>query len=299
MYQLKKGHQVHFNRISITGNTKTRDKVIRRQIAIVEGDLYNSSNLKKSYMDLNRLRYFEEINFQTEKGADETLTDVNIQVKEKPTGVFSVGAGYSAQENAMLTAKISQQNLFGRGQTLELKASVGSKTTMYELSFVEPWLFDIPLWSKFDIYNFKKAYDTYDLDSQGFGMTYGYPVWELFTGYIGYRMNTNNITNIRSNASKYVLDQKGTLTQSTLSPSLVRDTTDDYVFPTKGSKNSASIDYAGGILQGDANYTRYGVSSTFHWIRFSAFAAVQAILKNAEERRSPSMSASTLEGSAP
>jgi outer membrane protein insertion porin family len=262
IYQIKKGHQVYFSRITITGNTKTRDKVIRRHLAIVEGDLYNSSNLKKSYMELNHLRYFEEINFQTEKGADETLTDVNIQVKEKPTGVFSVGAGYSAQEQAMITASISQQNLFGRGQTLSLKASLGSKTTAYELSFVEPWLFDIPLWSKFDLYNFKRAYDTYDLDSQGFGMTYGYPIWELVTGYIGYRLNTNNVTNIQPNASSYVLDQKGALTQSTLSVSATRDTTDDYVFPTKGSKSSASIDYTGGFMQGDANYTRYGVSST-------------------------------------
>jgi outer membrane protein insertion porin family len=263
VYQIKKGHHVYFNRISITGNTKTRDKVIRRQLAIVEGDLYNSSNLKKSYMELNRLRYFEEVNFQTEKGTDETLTDVIIQVKEKPTGVFSIGAGYSAQEQAMLTASISQQNLFGRGQSLSLKASLGSKTTAYELSFIEPWLFDIPLWSKFDLHNFKTAYDTYILDSQGFGMIFGYPLWEYFTGYIGYKLNTNNVTDIQPNASRYVIDQAGKITTSTVSVTLTRDTTDDYVFPSKGSKNSATIDYTGGIFQGDASFTRYNISSVW------------------------------------
>ena len=262
-YHLKKGHQVYFNKISITGNTKTRDKVIRRQLAIVEGDLYNSSNLKKSYMELNRLRYFEEVNFQTEKGLDETLADVNIQVKEKPTGIFSIGAGYSALDYAMVTASISQQNLFGRGQTLSLKASLGSRTTMYELSFTEPWLFDIPLWSKFDLHNFMRAYDTYDLDSKGVGMLFGYPLWEYVTGYLGYRLNTNDVRNIQSNASRYVWDQAGKTTTSTASVSLIRDTTDDFMFPSKGSKNSASIDYSGGILMGDAAFNRYGISSSW------------------------------------
>jgi outer membrane protein insertion porin family len=229
----------------------------------VEGDLYNSSNLKKSYMELNRLRYFEEINFQTEKGPNETLTDVNIQIKEKPTGIFSVGAGYSALDYAMITASISQQNLLGRGQSLTLKASLGSRSTMYELSFIEPWLFDIPLWSKFDLHNYTRSYDTYDLDSKGGGALFGYPLWEYITGYIGYRLNTDNITNIQSSASSYVKSQAGQLTTSTINLSMVRDTTDDNIFPSKGSKNSASIDYVGGILMGDAAFTRYGISSTW------------------------------------
>jgi outer membrane protein insertion porin family len=262
-YHIKKGNLVYFNRISITGNTKTRDKVIRRQLAIVEGDLYNSSNLKKSYMELNRLRYFEEVNFQTEKGPDDTLTDINIQVKEKPTGVFSIGAGYSALDYAMVTASISQQNLFGRGQTLSLKASMGSKTTMYELSFIEPWLFDIPLWSKFDLHNYTRVYDTYDLDSKGFGAIFGYPLWEYITGYIGYRLNSNNVQNIQPGASRYIWDQAGQMTTSTTSVTMTRDTTDDVMFPSKGAKHSATIDYTGGFLGGDASFTRYGVSSAW------------------------------------
>jgi outer membrane protein insertion porin family len=264
-YQLKKGQQVYFNRISITGNTKTRDKVIRRLLAITEGDLYNSSNLKKSYMALNRLRYFEEVNFQTEKGPDETLTDVNIQVKEKPTGMFTIGAGYSAQDHAMLTGSISQQNLFGRGQTLELKASLGTRTTMYEIDFIEPWLFDIPLWSKFNIHSIRRDYDTYDLDSKGLGFTLGYPLWAYTSGYVGYALNADDVTNIQSNASRYVWDQEGSTVTSTLTLSLARDTTDDNMFPSRGSKNSVTIDYTGGPLGGNASFIRYGVSSSWFY----------------------------------
>lgn len=263
LYQIKKGNQVYFNRITITGNTKTRDKVIRRQLAIGEGDLYNSSKLKKSYMELNRLRYFEEINFQTEKGPDETLTDVNINVKEKPTGMFSIGAGYSAYDHAMVTAQISQQNLFGRGQTLSLRAQIGSVSSMYELSFIEPWLFDIPLWSKSDIWNYTREYDSYNLSSKGIGTTLGYPLWEYVTGYIGYRLTTNDVKDIKDTASRYIKEQIGITTSSTVSFTLMRDTTDDIMFPSKGSKNSATIDYTGGILQGNTSFTRYGAKSSW------------------------------------
>ena len=261
-YQVSKGHQVYFNRISITGNTKTRDKVIRRQLAISEGDLYSSSNLKKSYQDLNRLRYFEEIDFQTEKGIKENLTDVSIRVKEKPTGLFSVGAGYSAQDAAMINAQISQQNLFGRGQILSLKANIGGRSTQYEISFTEPWLFDIPLWSKFDIWNYNREYDTYNLSSTGGGATLGYPIWEYVTGYLGYRLSSDDVKDIQETASTYIKKQAGLTTTSSLTASLIRDTTNDNMFPSSGSRNSASVTYAGGFLMGDASYTKSGVASS-------------------------------------
>jgi len=265
IYDINKGKHVYFNRISITGNTKTRDKVIRRQLAITEGELYSSTKLKQSYANLNRLRYFEEIDFQTEKGPDETKTDVNIRVKEKPTGLFSVGAGYSAMDHAILTAQVSQQNLFGRGQVLSLKANLGSRTTLYELSFIEPYLLDMPLWSKFDLWNLEREYDSYDLDTKGTGLTLGYPIFPQYhiTGYVAYRLSFDDVTDIDEDASKYVKDQEGKTTTSGLTFTLTRDTTDDAIFPSRGSKNSASLEYTGGFLQGDAGFTKYGITSAW------------------------------------
>lgn len=262
-YQVSKGYLVYFNRISVSGNSKTRDKVIRRQLAIMEGDLFSSSNLKKSYQDLNRLRYFEEIDFQTEKGIKQNLTDINIRVKEKATGLFSVGAGYSALDGALLSAQISQQNLFGRGQILSLKAYLGEKSTQYEISFTEPWLFDIPLWSKFDLWNYSRQFDMYNLSSTGVGATLGYPIWEYVTAYLGYRLSSDNVKDIQATASTYVKRQAGLTTTSSLTASLVRDTTNDNMFPSRGSKNSASVTYAGGFLMGDATYTKFGVTSSW------------------------------------
>ncbi len=262
-YEITKRKPVYFNRITITGNTKTRDKVIRRELSIIEGDLYSRTKLKNSYMALNRLRFFEEIDFQAEKGPDETLTDVNIQVKEKPTGIFSVGAGYSAIDHAVVSAQVSQQNLFGRGQILSLKASVGAKSQLYDLSFIEPWLFDMPLWSKLDLWNLYRQYDSYKLDTKGFGATLGYPLWQYVTGYLGYRLSVDKVSDVLDTASYYIKKQIGQTTSSGVNLTVTRDSTDDVMFPSTGSKNSASVEYTGGIFMGDVSYTRYGMTSSW------------------------------------
>ena len=259
-YKITKGEPVYINHINISGNNITRDKVIRRQLNVVEGDLYSSSKLKSSYANLNRLRYFEEVDFQTEKGTDKSKEDINIRVKEKSTGMFMVGAGYSAADQAVVMAQITQQNFLGYGQTLSLKASLGSTTNNIDLSFTEPWLFDLPLWCKFDIWKYKKDYDYYSLDSRGAGLTLGYPVFEKVVGYVGYKLTADDIGDVSYLAPIQIQAQEGQTITSAVTLSLNRDTTDDYIFPSKGTKSTVSITQAGGILQGDASYTQYGAS---------------------------------------
>jgi len=262
-FRVTRNQLVYFNRINILGNDRTRDKVIRRQLSIVEGDLYNKTDLKNSYTRINRLNYFEEVDIQTEKGPDDSLTDVNIRVKEKPTGMFSIGAGYSAVDAAVFTASVSQQNLFGRGQSLNLKASLGTRVTNFDLSFVEPWLFDIPLWFKVDAWNFIREYDEYDLDSKGLGFTFGYPLWERFFGSIGYRLSLDDVNDVTESASTNIKDQEGETTISSVTLALTRDTTNDNMFPSQGAKSTASIEYAG--LGGDANFVKYSLTSQWFY----------------------------------
>jgi outer membrane protein insertion porin family len=263
IFNIDKGSLVYINVISIMGNTKTRDKVIRRELNVIEGDLYNRSNLSTSYMKLNRLNYFEEINFQTEKGSREDLMDINVQVKEQPTGMFSIGAGYSAEDKAVIMTQVAQRNLFGRGQTLSLNAYVGARKTNYEISFTEPWLFDIPLWSKFDVWNMAKEYDSYDLDSQGFEVTFGYPLWERIIGYAGYKLTADNVKNVLDTAATYIQEQEGNITSSGVTLTLSRDTSNDAIFPSQGSKNKVSVEHTGTIFQGDTSFTKYLASSTW------------------------------------
>jgi outer membrane protein insertion porin family len=268
-FQTKKVELVYISRINITGNTITRDKVIRRQLNIVEGDLYSSSKLKTSYSNLNRLRYFEEVDFQTEKGTDKSKMDVNIRVKEKSTGMFMVGAGYSATDQALIMAQIVQQNFLGYGQTLSLKAGLSATTSSYDLSFTEPWLFDIPLWCKVDIWKYTKLYDSYTLDTTGAGFTLGYPLWEKITGYIGYKLAFDDIKDINSaTASSYIIAQAGERITSSITLTLVRDTTDDYIFPSKGTKSSIFVQHAGDPLGGNAKFTKYGANGAAYYPLF-------------------------------
>lgn len=268
-FQLKKGALVHINRISITGNTITRDKVIRRQLAVVEGNLYSSSFLKQSSTNLNRLRYFEEVDFQTEKNHEKNEIDINIRVKEKNTGMFMVGAGYSATEKATIMGQIAQQNFLGYGQILSLKGSLGGTTSQYELSFTEPWLFDLPLWSQVNIWNYKQLSDSYTLDMKGAGGSLGYPIWERITGYVGYNFSITDVKDINYlTASQYIIDAQGQRTGSAVTLTLARDTTDDNIFPTKGTGASISVQHFGPPLGGDIKFTKYSAGARAYYPLF-------------------------------
>lgn len=272
-FNINKGGLVYFNRITITGNNVTRDKVIRRQLEIIEKDLYSSSKLKTSYSNLGRLRYFEEVDFKTEKGPDKSLMDVNIRVKEKNTGMFMVGAGYSATDKAVFMGQITQQNFLGRGQILALKASLGSTTNMYEVSFTEPWLFDTPLWFKYDVWKYKREYDSYTWDSRGTGFTFDYPLWEKIRGSIGYKITQDEIQDVDSETAPWyiigevgpddstVINPPGSTMTSAVTLGLGRDTTDDSMFPTKGIRANIFVQEAGSYFGGDNDFTKSGFST--------------------------------------
>ncbi|MBU0767471.1 MAG: outer membrane protein assembly factor BamA, partial [Proteobacteria bacterium] len=152
-YSVQKGKQVFFESIIIGGNIKTRDKVIRRELAVYEQELYSGRKLKRSVRNLYRVDYFEDIKVNTVKGSADDQMILKIDVTEKPTGTMSFGAGYSSQESVYGSASVSQRNLFGRGQVLDLEGQIGGRTSLYKLSFTEPWLFDIHLSAGVDLYN--------------------------------------------------------------------------------------------------------------------------------------------------
>ncbi|HEX7415847.1 MAG TPA: BamA/TamA family outer membrane protein, partial [Smithellaceae bacterium] len=187
--------------------------------------------------------------------------DINIRVKEKNTGMFMVGAGYSATDQALIMAQIVQQNFLGYGQTLSLKGGISATSSSIDLSFTEPWLFDLPLWCKVDIWKYTQLYDSYTLDTRGAGFTLGYPLWEKITGYIGYKLSFDDIKDINyATASSYIIAQAGERITSAITLTLTRDTTDDYIFPSKGTKSSISVEHAGDPLGGNVNLTKYGAS---------------------------------------
>jgi outer membrane protein insertion porin family len=254
-YTISKGSLVYFEGIRITGNTKTRDKVIRRELEIYEQELFSGKKLKQGIRNLNKLDYFEDVKVNTTKGSDPDKMILDIDVKEKPTGTFSFGGGYSSVENMFVVGSITQRNLFGRGQLARLKAEIGGRTTRYDLSFTEPWLFDIPLSAGIDLYNQYRDYDSYKVSSVGGALRFGYPVYDYTRLYLAYLYDVSDLTDLSATASDYFKDMAGLHTTSSITPSIRYDSRDKSFNPTEGSIGNLSVEYAG--IGGDVGFTKY------------------------------------------
>ncbi len=270
VYEIKKGSKVYFERIDIVGNVKTRDKVIRREFKVAEKGLFDATALRKSNENLRRLDYFEEINLSTSPGSQEDRMNLKVDVKEKQTGSFSIGAGYSAVDQFILMGQISQRNLFGRGQSISLDAQLGAITSRYNLNFTEPWLFDTRISASTNIYNWERIWDQYTQNSLGGSVDFGYPLFEEFTrGFVTYTYDDTNVTNIQAGAAQVIQDMSGRHQTSSVKLTLKRDSRDLIFNATKGSINSVSIEYAGGPFGGTNYFTRYLASSgwyfPFYW----------------------------------
>jgi len=267
-YEIRRGNKVYFERINILGNTKTRDKVIRRELKAVEGELYSLSALKKSRNNLSYLSYFKDVNLSTKKGSGDDKLVMNVQVEEAPTGAFSVGAGYSNIDNVVATVSISQNNLFGRGQKLVLSGQFGSISQYYNLSFTEPWLFDRPISAGGDVYRTRREYDEYTVETTGAGIRFGFPLFELVRGYTRYKYELVDTFNISENTSIIIRDQEGESTTSSITGTLSRDSRDHRFDATAGSNNLISVEYAGGILGGTNYFTKTDFNSMWYFTPF-------------------------------
>ncbi|MGD2030620.1 MAG: outer membrane protein assembly factor BamA, partial [Desulfobacterales bacterium] len=254
-YVVAKRNQVYFEKIVFSGNEKTRDKVIRRELMVYEQELFKGKALKHSVRNLYRLDYFEDIKVNTVKGTSDDKVVLKIDVTEKPTGTFSFGAGYSTVENIFGMVSVSQNNLFGRGQILELDAQLGGTTTLYRLNFTEPWLFDIPLSTRIDVFDWETDYDTYDRDSKGGGIRFSYPVYKSLRASIGYTYEVSDIEDIEDDASVSIKELEGENTTSSIITALIYDSRNRRFNPSEGSRHSISLEYAG--LGGDVAFTKY------------------------------------------
>ncbi len=253
-FEINKGKQVYFEKITISGNTKTRDKVIRRQLKVYERELYSGRRLKRSVRNLYRLDFFEDIKVNTIKGSADDKMRLRIDVTEKRTGAFSFGAGYGNVENLFLTASVSEKNLFGRGQILALKGQLGTKTTRFTLSFTEPWFLDIPLSAGGDVYNWVYDFATYDKDSIGAKLRLGYPLFDFTRGNLTYTYDIADIHNVEEDASNTIKRDAGENIKSSITARIRYDSRDQLFHPTQGSRHNLSYEFAG--LGGNVGFNK-------------------------------------------
>jgi len=222
--------------------------------------------LKKSTERLQRLNYFEDVNITPEPAYDEdNLMDIVVELKEKSTGTFSIGAGFSSVDGLMLMADITQHNFLGRGQSLTLQGNIGGDNTRYNLSFTEPHLNDSKLSFGFDIYNWNRDYDDYDKESYGGAIRLGYPIWNKWRLYGSWGYDDSELSDVSPNASQTIKDSVDINVTHYLSLSTSRDTRNRNFNPNKGSQNTLSVKKAGGFLGGDSAYTKYEALTSWYF----------------------------------
>ncbi len=265
VFKVDKGPLVYVNRIEITGNTRTRDKVIRRELLIVEQRPFSATRLKKSEGRLRRLGYFDDVSISTEKGVKEDQMDVKVKVKERPTGSFSIGAGYSSVDKVILMGEISQRNLFGKGQILSFQGIFGARTTRYSLSFTEPYFRDSRLSLGLNVYDWEREYDDYTRDSQGFGVRFGYLLTPNTRAFLGYRYDDSDLTDYYYYASKIIRESADIHITSSVELGLSRDTRNHFFDPTRGTTLNITYEHAGGVLGGDSAFEKITVIGSIYF----------------------------------
>jgi outer membrane protein insertion porin family len=238
------GRRVYVRRINVTGNTRTRDEVIRREVRQMEGGWYDSERINKSRTRIDRLGYFKEVTVETPAVPGTTdQVDVNLNVEEKPTGNLLLGAGFSTSEKLVLSGSISQNNLFGSGTSLTAQINSGKVNTVYSLSFTEPYWTVDGVSRGFDIYRrdvnpTSLSVGAYETSSVGGGVRFGFPIGEDDTVSFGLSYDSTKITLFDSSPLRYreFVREVGNNPDTLLTTlGWAKDTRDSFTWPSRGS----------------------------------------------------------------
>jgi len=262
-FNFEKGSKAHIGRISVKGNTKTRDKVIRRELEIYEGMLYSGSKMRISKENVNRLGFFEResviFNSSTPAGRNDVV-DVEILVKERQTGQIQAGAGYSSAQKFFFQASVRQSNFRGLGQDLNFSLELATKRENYSIGFTEPYFLDTK-WSLGGMVykTLSELITTFDFERKGFDVRVGYPVFPYTRAFLTYTFKDTQISDVRV----VTIDQeKESGIASGVEASLVRDKRNNSFEPTEGYWTSAALEYVG--IGGDFNWIKPEVEGRYY-----------------------------------
>ena len=262
VYSVIPGKKVYINDVKISGNTRTLDRVIRRDVYLAPGDLYNLTDFKDSTNKLKRSRFFEDVQIE-EKRVSDTKLDIVVKVTEAPTGSLMLGGGYGSYDKLMVNGSISDVNMFGSGLVLGLSADLSANSNRFELSLKNPAIRDSNYNGEVEIHSTETEInrDTYDstIDTKGFSVALGREVVRNL--YAGARYRLDFISEDYDYASDFVYDSSlGELYESqdyvssSITPYLNYDNTDDFYFPREGYRAGVSAEYAG--VGGDSKYIK-------------------------------------------
>nr|WP_298684262.1 outer membrane protein assembly factor BamA [uncultured Dongia sp.] len=247
-YDIQEGPKVYVERIEITGNIRTQDKVIRREFRLAEGDAFSTAKMKRTEQRLRNLGFFEAVDIQTTPGSAPDKTVIKVKVAEQSTGELTFGAGFSTQDGPLGNIGVRERNLLGKGQDLRANFTLSGKRSTVDASFTDPYFMDKDLSAGVDL--FHRRYndvrgDNYDLSQTGFGLRMGYELTEYLRQTLGYRLSVDKISDVDDDLSEAIRDEKGYTVRSTLSSDLMYDRRDNANDPRSGYFLSLSNDFIG------------------------------------------------------
>jgi outer membrane protein insertion porin family len=259
-FEIQEGPRVYVDRINIAGNTRTLDKVIRREFRLAEGDAFSTAKLRRSQQRLKNLGFFSKVDVTPQAGSTSDKTNLEVQVTEQSTGEISFGAGYSTTGGILGDISVQERNLLGKGQNLRLGVSLGTLSTLINLSFTEPYFLDRAVAAGFDIFrtsNDRQNIASYSDSSIGFALRAGWNFTEHTSQSIRYTLKQGNIYNVSPFASPIIQSQAGSFVTSEVSETVAWDTRDQRLNTTKGwlLRNNWAVAGLGG--------SDYYVRSTF------------------------------------
>lgn len=257
-FEFQKGEKVYYERINVIGNTKTRDKVVRRELRIYEGELTSATLRERSRARVMQLGYFEKVDVRTRRGSSDRLQIVDIEVKERATGTFQVGAGFSSVENFILTAQVAQENFLGRGQSIALQAQLSSLRQLFSLRFTEPYLFDSRWTFGFNVFNTETNFNALLRAATGGDLTFGYPLTDddvirLFLTYSLEFVRSGGAGTGSREPFLASLNNQGRI--SSLRAQATYDTRNNRLFPSRGMYHSFSHEVSAQIFGASDNRT--------------------------------------------
>jgi len=249
---------VYIENIKIEGNLVTKDKVIRRELTIKPGEIFNTQKIIRSRQKIYNLGFFEEVDISTEPGTEKGKMILVVKVKEKKTGMMSFGAGYNSIDGLMGYIEYSKNNFLGLGQYLSLKYEFGAQKQNIETSFVEPWFLNTPTSVGIDLFHTVRDRPEYYYKEKRIGgnLNLGRPVTDYDKLFFRYKYESVEIFDIAESASQEVKSQKGINVTSSIALSYVRDTRDNIFDASSGIYLNLSTEISGGILGGNNNFYR-------------------------------------------
>ena len=276
-FEIQKGELVYFERINIHGNSKTRDKVIRRELRIIEGEPYNQALLDYSKRRVNALGYFEKVDISTRRGTTDNMMEVNVEVSERPTGTFQIGAGFSSVENFIAQAQVSQNNFFGRGQLLTVQAQLSSLRQLFLLQFQDLYFLDTNWTFGFNLFKQDRYLYSFTRSSYGGRLTWGYLLSDDLRLTLTYNWEKVSITNGNVFSGLFSAGQRDPIPAGTLA-NLLRsgitsstigllsyDTRNDRMFPSRGWYNTLSAEVADKVFLSENIFTRYELAFRYFY----------------------------------